>query len=128
MAYEVPVLDYSFTMNVSSTAKQFYIVKHTTAANTVTLTTAAGERAIGIIQEPTSSGGTAPVMLYGISKVAQDGSLNPGDQFQCSAAGLATAASTAVGIYRLGTCVESGSTVSGTIVTVILWPNGQSTN
>ena len=128
MAYEIPVLSHSFDVNDSSTGKQYYIVKHSTTANTVALTTAAGERARGILQEGASSGANLQVMLFGISKVAHDGTLTPGLQFQCSSAGLATAATTEVGIYRLGECFESGSTVSGTFATVFLCLNGQSTN
>lgn len=127
MAFEIPVLDHTFTTNVSSTAKQFYLVKHTTSASTVTLTTAAGEAFIGAIQEATSSGGGAAVRLMGITKVAHDGTLTPGSQVAASSAGLATAPSTAGGVYRGGFCLESGSTVSGTIATVFLWPQGQST-
>lgn len=128
MAYEVPILQHSFTMSVSSTAKQYYLVKHTTTAETVTLTTAAGERFIGVVQDAASSGATVAVMLQGISKVAHDGTLTPGALFQCSTAGLATAATTEAGVYRMGTCIAAGSTTSGTICTVILQSVGQSTN
>lgn len=128
MAFEVGILDHTFTMNVSSTAKQYYVVKHTTSAETVTLTTAAGERALGIIQDKSSSGGAAQVRLMGISKVAHDGTLAPNTLFQCSTAGLATQATTEVGVYRLGLCLEAVSTASGTLATVFLWHHGQSTN
>lgn len=128
MARELKLFSETFEVAVSTTAKQFYIVKHTTTANTVTLTTAAGERALGIVQEPTSSGGYAEVLLAGISKLAHDGTLSPGLQFMASTAGLGTAASTAAGIYRLGTVLEAGSTVSGTLASVLWNLNGQSTN
>lgn len=128
MSWEGQGFQDSFALNVSTTAKQYYIVKHTTTADTVTLTTAAGEAAFGVIQEPTSSGGYGPVKYFGITKVAHDGSLTPGAQFMASTAGLATAASTAVGIYRLGEAINAASTVSGTIATVLWVKNGQSTN
>ena len=128
MAWDGHGFDETFTINVSSTAKQYYIVKHTTTAETITLTTAAGERAIGIIQDPTSSGGSVRTRMCGVSKVAHDGTLTPGAQFQASTAGLATAASTETGIYRLGSVIKAASTVSGTIATVLWSPNGQSTN
>lgn len=127
MAYEVPVLDHSFTMNVSSTAKQFYLVKHTTAANSVTLTSTVGDETLGVIQEPTSSGGIAPVRLLGITKVAHDGTLVPGSQVMASSVGLATIATTGVGVFRLGMCFEAPSTVSGTLATFFLAPIGTST-
>lgn len=129
MAVEILTLCDSLTMNVSSTAKQYYIVKHTTTAETVTLTTAAGERSLGVVQDQSSSGGIAKIALLGITKLAHDGTLTPGAVFQCSSAGLGTAASTEAGIYRLGTCIKAGSTVSGTLVTALLIPGlAQSTN
>lgn len=128
MSYEKKILVDTFTASDSSTAKQYYIVKHTTSAQTVSLTGTAGESALGVIQEPTSSGGAVPVLLLGVTKVAHDGTLVPNEQFICSAAGLATAATTEPGIYRLGRCFEAGSTVSGTLATVLWAPIGQSTN
>lgn len=128
MAIEIKGLTDTYQVNVSTTGKQYYVVKMTTTADTVTLTTAAGERAYGVLQQPGSSNAYLPVMIYGISKVAHDGTLTPGLQWQCSTAGLATAASTEAGIYRLGTVLSAGSTVSGTLATVTILPNGQSTN
>lgn len=127
MAYEVPVLKHTFTINVSSTAKQYYVVKMSTSNNTVLLTTAGGENCLGVIQEPTSSGGAAPILVYGITKVAHDGTLNPGDAVMSSSDGYATEA-TGTGVYRLGMCLEAGSTVAGTIATMLWAPIGQSTN
>lgn len=128
MAFEVPNLCYSFTMNDSSTSKQFYVVKHTTSAATVALTTAAGERMLGVIQDATSSGGTAAVMLEGITKVAHDGTLDPNDLVMATTAGLATQATTAAGVYQFGLCLEAGSTVSGSYATIWLKHVGPSTN
>lgn len=128
MAWEGQRLSDSFVCNSGTTAKQYYIVKHTTTAETVALTTAAGERAFGVLQDGASSGATLEVTYFGVTKVAQDGTLAPNTQFQCSSGGLATAASTETGIYRLGTVIKAPSTVSGTIATVLWSPNGQSTN
>lgn len=128
MAFEVPVLSYTFTMNDSSTAKQFYVVKMSTTASTVDLSTATGETVLGVVQEATSSGGVAPVMLYGISKVAHDGTLDPGDLVISSSDGFATQATTAAGVYRFGTCIEAGSTVSGSYATILINHIGPSTN
>lgn len=128
MAFQVPVLSYTFTLNDSSTAKQFYVVKMSTTASTVDLSTATGETVLGVVQDATSSGGPAAVMLYGITKVAHDGTLNPGDLVISSSDGFATEASTAAGVYRFGVCLESGSTVSGTYATVLINHIGPSTN
>lgn len=127
MAYEHKILSASLTMNASSTAKQYYIVKATTAANTVDFTATAGERALGVVQEKSSSGDVAEILVYGITKVAHDGTLTPGARFMASTAGLAIAVSTAAGVYELGTVLEAGSTVSGTIVTA-LWEPYRTTN
>lgn len=120
MAFEVPVLSYSFSLNDSSTASQYYIVKMSTTASTVDLTTAAGEECLGVVQDASSSGGLAAVMLYGITKVAHDGTLNPGDLVMASSAGLATETTTTINVYRIGKCIESGSTVSGSYATIFL--------
>lgn len=127
MAIEVPILSHSFTLDVSSTAKQFYLAAQSTAtAFTAVLTTVKGQAFLGPVLEATSSGATAPIGLLGIHKIAHDGTLYPGAYVAASTSGLARA-STGTGEYRGGFCLEAGSTVSGTITTCILLPQGQST-
>lgn len=129
MAYEIQGLTDTFKVTPSSTGKQYYVVKMSTTNDTVTLSTATGERVLGVLQLPGSSNAYLPVMLYGVTKIAHDGTLNPGDAVISSSDGFATEATTGVGVYRIGTCLQANSTVSGTIATIFLCPGlGQSTN
>lgn len=125
MAWEGQRLSDSFVVDTGTTGKQYYIVKHTTSAQTVTTATTAGDLAFGVLQDGASSGATLEVAYFGVTKVAQDGTLAPGGQFMCSTAALAVALTTAAGVYRLGQVITAPSTVSGTIATVLWNPNGR---
>jgi|SRR6185369_3078460 len=97
-------------------AKQFYIVK-VTAANAVNLTTAAGEAALGILQNKPKSGEVADVMAIGISKVKiGTGGLTAGAQYEAAADGTAIAVTTAK--VGLGTVLTGGAANELASVTV----------
>lgn len=124
MARELPLFSETFDLLASTTARQYYAVKMSTTADHATIPAVRGELCIGVVQDKSSSGGNAAVMIYGITKAAHDGTVTPGVTICASSNGLLTTSSTA-GRYDMGLCLAAGSTVSGTLITMLLLPLGE---
>lgn len=90
MAYEIPGMSASFVAGGDLSAKQYYFVKLNSSGQVVIIA-ANTDKPIGILQNAPASGGTAEVMLYGISKVSADADLTVGNQIGASADGQAAA-------------------------------------
>lgn len=78
MAYEIPVLVASFEANADLSAKQYRAMKMATGGK-VDVFSGATDVFIGVLQNKPTSGQTAEVMLFGISKVDSDAALAVGD-------------------------------------------------
>lgn len=90
-------VDLSFTSaaDLSAEANQYKFVK-LDANGEVVLCTAAGESAIGVLQNRPKLGEQATVRAVGVSKVQADAALNEGDRIATSADAQAKAASALV--------------------------------
>lgn len=96
--------------------KQFFIVK-VTATSTVGLTTAAGEAALGILQNKPNTNEVADVLAVGVSKVKIGvGGLTAGTQYEAATDGTAIAVTTAK--VGLGTVIVGGAQNELAVVTV----------
>lgn len=104
---------------------QFLAVQlSTTTSRTVNLTTVAGMKIYGILQNKPSTGIAADVGIFGVSKAVAGGTINPGQEVAVSstAAGSLIAYSSAAGIYPVGRAIESA--VVGQIFSVALYGFG----
>lgn len=90
MAYEIPGMSASFVAGGDLSAKQYYFVKLNSSGQVVNVS-AVTDKPIGILQNAPASGGTAEVMLYGISKMSADADLTIGNQIGPSSDGQAAA-------------------------------------
>lgn len=118
MAYEIPGMSASFVAGGDLSSKQYCFVKLNTSGQVV-IVAAATDKPIGILQNAPASGGTAEVMLYGISKVVADADLAIGDQIGTSGDGQADAKTpgTDTTEYVVGE-VLTANTAAGGIVSV----------
>lgn len=118
MALEIPVFNIGFLEAATDlSTKQFYCVK-VTADKTVNLTSAAGETALGILQnKPSVATDVADVMVLGVSKVMIGaGGLTAGTVWEAAADGTAIAATT--GKVGMGTVLIGGAATTLATVTV----------
>ena len=115
MALEQPGFAVGFCVAAADlSAKQFYCVK-VTAAKTVGLTAAAGEAALGVLQNKPKSGEVANVMCIGVTKlIAGAGDLAAGAQWEANSDGKGITAAT--GKVGMGTVLIGA--VAGGVATV----------
>jgi hypothetical protein len=114
--------DESFKAAADLTAKQFYAVEYT-AVDTVNVTNAATDRAIGILQNKPAANQAAQVRLQGISKAVSDGSgtaIAAGDLVGPNASGKLVKKATA-DYSVLGIALDASS-ANGTIIRVLMIP------
>ena len=112
MATEYDLENISAVAGADLSSSQFKFVE-SNSSGTVTVTNAAGEYALGVLQNNPASGQAATVAIGGISKVVLGGTVAINDQISTDASGRAIAATTGhkiVGIARKGGAVgEIGS-------------------
>ena len=116
MAYEIPGMCASFVAGGDLSAKQYHFVKLNSSGQVV-IVAANTDKPIGILQNAPASGGTAEVMLFGISKVVADADLAIGDQMGASADGQAAAyvPGTDTTKYIVGEVLTANTTAGGIV-------------
>ncbi len=123
MAYTSPGIDLgTLTAAADLSGKQYYFVK-LASATTVNVCTAITDIPIGILQNDPTSGQSAVVRIFGISKVVADGTLAAGNVIGTSADSQADAISrgTDNSVTILGQAVEAAS--AGETVTMFFNPS-----
>lgn len=118
MAYEVPVLDFTFNNPSNLSSNQYYFVTKTTTNNEVDLSSA-GDLALGILQNDPIANEGAGVRLLGISKVVAGGSITAGDYIAVGTGGTAITRTTE---NIVGFALESGA--SGEVISIYVLPLG----
>ena len=111
MAYTDPGLDLgTLTAAADLSGKQYYFVK-LASATTVNVCTATTDRAIGILQNDPTSGQSAVVRIFGISKVVADGTIAFNNVIGTSADSQADAIvpGTDTSVVTLGVAIQAAS-------------------
>ena len=122
MAYESPGIDLgTLTAAADLSSKQYYFVK-LASATTVNVCTATTDRAIGILQNDPTSGQSAVVRIFGISKVVADGTIAFNNVIGTSADSQADAIvpGTDTSVTTLGVAIQAAS--AGETFTMFLNP------
>ncbi len=123
MAYESPGIDLgTLTAAADLSGKQYYFVK-LASATTVNVCTAITDIPIGVLQNDPTSGQSAVVRIFGLTKVSADGTLAAGNIIGTSADSQADAISrgTDNSVTILGQAVEAGS--AGETLTMFFNPS-----
>ena len=122
MAYESPSISIgTLTAAADLSAKQYHFVK-LASATTVNVCTATTDRAIGILQNDPTSGQSAVVRIFGISKVVADGTIAFNNVIGTSADSQADAIvpGTDTSVVTLGIAIQAAS--AGETFTMFLNP------
>lgn len=109
MATEFDGIDITVDCATDLSAAQYHFVKISAADGRVVIASSAGEKVLGILQEPVDGSttvATARVRVLGKSKVRLGGTMTRNDAVQSAADGEATTA--ASGDYSAGILLESG--------------------
>ena len=117
MAIEHDLDNISRVAGADLSSAQFKFVE-SNSSGTVTVTNAAGEYVLGVLQNNPTSGNAATVAVGGISKVVLGGNVTINDSIATDNAGKAVAAST--GNKIVGIAIKGGA--SGEIGSVLLRP------
>jgi hypothetical protein len=137
MAFECPILDFTWPANADLTTKQYKWVKLNSSGKIVPCDTA-GELALGVLQNTPRINEGASVRVAGISKVVLEvnDSLNPMDTVGTSENGNATKVNLNVTGADLGDVVNgqivdyaavAGSNPAGALGSVLIRPMGRVT-
>ena len=123
MAYESSlIMAGSLTAAADLSSNQFYFVK-LASATTVNVCTAITDLPIGILQNAPTSGQSAVVAIFGISKASADGTITAGRWIGTSAdsqaAGITPGSDTTV--YVMGQAIQAAS--AGETFTMFLNPS-----
>ena len=117
MAYQIPVLDVTFTAMSDLRTKQFCFVA-LLDDNSVELPSATTEVTVGVLQNKPNAGEAASVRILGLSKIILGATIAPGAVLATTAAGQAQ---TAVATQSPGALAcEQGN--ANEIVTAIVLP------
>ena len=120
MAYEQPIaLHGTFAASADLSTHQYKLVK-ISGANAVTVSAAATDASIGILQNKPASGQDAVVCTIGISKAVAGAAIAAGAELMADASGRVITAAAAAGANRsVGVAVEAVA-AAGEIVSVLL--------
>ena len=123
MAYESPAIDLgTLTAAADLSSSQYYFVK-LASATTVNVCTAITDLPIGILQNAPTSGQSAVVAIFGISKASADGTITAGRWMGTSAdsqaAGITPGSDTTQ--YVMGQAIQAAS--AGETFTMFLNPS-----
>jgi hypothetical protein len=102
--------------------KQYYFVE-VDGNGRAALPTGDGAVCDGVLQNDPVQYEAATIYSYGISKVVSNGTVEAGDNVSCANGGKAK--ETASGEYIQGTALEGDGGVDGTIISVLLRPQGR---
>jgi len=120
MAYEASQVRFgNLTAGADLSSKQYHFVK-LASATTVDVCAAITDVPIGILQNNPTSGNTATICIFGISKVVADGTLAAGNVIGTSADGQADAITpgTDTTVYAMGQAITAGSAAETTTMFV----------
>lgn len=117
MAIEHDLDNISRVAGADLSSAQFKFVE-SNSSGTVTVTNAAGEYVLGVLQNNPASGQAATVAVGGISKVVLGGTVSINDQISTDASGRAIAATT--GHKIVGIAIKGGAV--GEVGSVFLRP------
>ena len=106
---------------IDLSAKQYYFA--VANAGKANLPGADGGRALGVIQNDPTAGQPAVIATGGITKVVSDGSIEIDDAVSIKSGGKAKEA--ASGEYIQGTALEGDGGVDGTVISILLQPQGR---
>lgn len=128
MAFEgrqIPSSGLTASTDLSASANLFKAVKMT-GAKTVSICTAATDKAIGILQNTPASGQGADVCFFGISKAIVGASVTAGDTLTVDSSSRAVTGveGTDTTKYRLGIVLEASTAANG-IATILVSPGGR---
>jgi hypothetical protein len=122
MAYESAQVRFgNLTAGADLSSKQYHFVK-LASATTVNVCTAITDLPIGVLQNNPTSGNTATIAIFGVTKVVADGTLAAGNILGTSADSQADAivAGTDTTVYVMGQAITAGS--AGETTTMFLNP------
>ena len=123
MAYEGAQIKVGqWTASADLSSKQFHFVKMS-GNNTVDVTSAITDKTIGVLQNTPTSGQSAEVCVFGVTKVVADGTLAAGNLIGSSADAQADAivAGTDTTVYVVGQALEAAA--AGNTVTMFFNPS-----
>lgn len=108
-----------------SGSAQFLAVQlSTTVDRTVSLTTANGAKAYGVLQNKPATGDAAAVCIFGVGKaVAGSSSIVPGQDLMADSSGALQPYSSAAGVSRIGRSLEAATAV-GQVFTAVIYGAG----
>ena len=120
MAYQVPGFSSTLVAGENLSSSQFYFVK-LSAANTVSLCSAATDIPVGELQNAPESGEAANVMHYGISKVSSNAAITAADLIGTSSDSQAVTADPdgASEAYYVGQAITASAAAGGLISALI---------
>ncbi len=121
MAYEQELKDFSFKASADLSAKQFLFML-VSGVDTCTVTSAATDTVLGVLQNKPASGEAADVRCYGIAKVVAGGTVTAGDRVGTDNAGKAVT-KTADADKIAGLALSTAA--SGELVSILLTPCAQ---
>jgi len=111
MAYESAQIRFgNLTAGADLSAKQYHFVKMA-SATTVDVCSAITDVPIGVLQNDPTSGNTATICIFGVTKVVADGTLAAGNVIGTSADGQADAivAGTDTTVYVMGQAITAAA-------------------
>ena len=130
MAFEFPLLvlgDRSATANYSSGSNQYLVVK-STGATVFTKQTTKGGVVLGVLQDTPSSGAFGAIMHFGVSRVRVNTTGHPAisvmDKLRASTRAGVEGSTANVNYYVLGRALETLSSNSTGIITILLTHQG----
>lgn len=135
MAYEIPILTHTLVSTGGSTSDQYKVVVATSSGGEgdgYAKVAVRGSKWTGILQEHSTEAAGMTIMSYGISKVAagdssaMENAITAGGWVVASSQGQAVP-STAVDLVALGQALESLSTGSTGVISVLLMPGARTT-
>lgn len=114
MAYQIPVFAVTLVAGGDLSSSQYKFVKLNSSGQVVDIA-AATDIPVGVLQNKPASGGSAEVMVMGITKVQGDADLAKGNQIGSSADGQAAAyaAGTDTTKYIVGQVLVDNSAAGG---------------
>jgi hypothetical protein len=122
MAKEIPGPGWTLEAAADYRTKQYYFMKVDTNGRSA-LPTADGAICCGVLQNDPLQYEGATIVSTGISKIVSDGSVEVGKPVACANGGRAKEA--ASGEHVQGTALEGDGGVAGTVISILLQPQGR---
>lgn len=122
MAYEIPGPGWSLEAAADYRTKKFYFLI-VDANGRAALPAADGAICCGVLQNDPKQYEAATIVDRGIVKVVADGSVAPGEPVSCANGGRAK--QSASGEYVQGVAILGDGGVAGTVISVLMRPQGR---